>query len=222
MIASLLIVIGVLSVAFLSRPATGFAVIGVRRSGALLADRTIKVMPPPSTVVNDGPKRSVMLRMCSGITQAADSVVEVLSRRELRKIVREAEVRIIEETRIKEEAERIRHESELRTVEQDALKDLDECMKECRAVATKYAWNYRNYTFEIRNLRWCEDKRLESLVKRLREVLDRELPLRFPGVDFKLEPLCNNCGFDVELDWSGRKGDDKDEVEGVREIVTSI
>lgn len=166
-----------------------------------------------------------MLRMCSDFQkEAVDSVAEVLSRRELRKIVREAEVRIIEETRIKEEAERIRHETELHKVEQDARNDLDECMKECRAVATKYAWNYRNYTFEIRNLRWCEDKLLESLIKRLREVLDRELPLRFPGVDFKLEPLYNNCGFDVELDWSSRKDEDEEEeeVDGVREIVTSI
>lgn len=206
MIASLLITIALLSIAYLPSPATGFAMMGMRRPSVFLSGRA-KVMCPP-TVAN-GPESTTCLRMLSGIPQGVDFTMEVVSRRDLQKRTQQAE----EEKRIKEEAERIRNEpSALRVIEEDALNDLYECVKNCKESAAD-AWDFETCRFEIRNLTdENPDHNLrDSQLVRLREVLDRELPLRFPGVDFELKPM--SSGFEVDLDWSLQDEEDEDDAE---------
>lgn len=86
------------------------------------------------------------------------------------------------------------------------MQEVDKCVEECRESATKHASTIADckIAFEMEHGGpGLDTKRIAKMI----EVLNRELPVRLPGVYFA---ICNQVrdgkGFSIEFDWSDDDG----------------
>lgn len=89
----------------------------------------------------------------------------------------------------KEEAERLQREAAVRTMETYLEKQLDTCVEECRKWAQvdgHYSYSHAFFS------KCCDSTRDMQLNEKMVEVLYRELPMRLPGVQFKINTRSTN------------------------------
>lgn len=200
----------VVALIMLSSPSAGLEVIGIRRRSsehlaltAELLDNEVHTCVT-NPVIEDNPMTVVL----------AETSTVVISREGLQKRARNGQTRVVEEKRVREEAERLRekmfHEALLREVETYALTELDRCVKACLAQASKHGAMSFMYNLLLIIMRYDKEHNAIQVV-RLREVLERELPLRLQGVDFKLTEHWDTTyregyvrGFRIDLHWEAK------------------
>lgn len=236
MIASSLILIGILLTITRFAPVTGFVVAGMRRSSALLCPfRRTKVTQATSAV----DFTSSTFRMSYPLV-SCDRPKHVLSctGEELTKIALEATLRVHEKERIQMECNRLRDESWqistnasssrhqadlkgrpfskdvalllLEVQEECAKEQLDKCVEACKQAAINDAHMSAKFTFSLAN-EWDEALNTKKTAMLL-EMLTRELPIRLPGVRYTIgKPYTSKYSFEttnVQVDVTCDWGDD--------------
>lgn len=206
MIGTGLVIVGLLCTIFLSRPAAGFVLTGMRTPNAL-------VSPCRGRAMNKGLQPTVAGRMntirvlTTEVASTAGNVASatmVFSREDLQRIALVASAQNLEKERIKEEVE-------MREDENSVMRKLDECVLQCRNAAADARMDHKHiFVLNASSPSFPFHAEREMFVKKrlekLREVLSRELPLRLPGVEFEVHEysdarLSENRGFQVTLFW---------------------
>lgn len=78
------------------------------------------------------------------------------------------------------------------------MKELDKCVEECKEAASKFAATSINHKFRIEKA-FASDALNAKKVEKVREVLNRELPIRLPGVTADLSDL--RLGNEYDICW---------------------
>lgn len=128
----------------------------------------------------------------------APSTGKIITSEELRKIYKDAQVRIEEDERIKPEAERIALEAIHREVAESIKLQFDHCVQMCQQSAFD-GLRFCYFSFCMKDYDSVTRKQVREMH---RAVLNEEIPLRLPGVYFDHYFYATERDCVIYLSWS--------------------